>query len=341
MFNSCNKKKKSQFSDPINPSKPCTIPVMESGKIDYSFLPKEKFRGDDYLCQWNGFWFRQPFLEAAHQVLNHYKPLPTDTVLASYPKTGTTWLKALLYSIINRSSRDSILTNHPHMLVPTLEIQLYGPKTGSFDSFAGTANSSARILATHLPYQVISGTINSTDCRVVYITRNPKDTLVSSWHFYPKSKEVKDPWSLEDAVEKFCNGVGNCGPYYDHVLGYWKESLERPHKVFFITYEELKSDTKTHVKRLAEFLGCPFDGDGKEEDVLDEIVSSCSFEKMSNYEANKSDDGHMGWLKFPLSSFFRQGGTGDHKNYLTPEMINRVDKITAEKFHGSGFMYGI
>lgn len=59
----------------------------------------------------------------------------------------------------------------------------------------------------------------------------------------------------QHVVDKFCEGVVVYGPFFEHVLGYKKESLKRPEKFFFITYEELKSYTNTHVTRLAEFLG--------------------------------------------------------------------------------------
>ena len=42
------------------------------------------------------------------------------------------------------------------------------------------------------------------------------------------------------------------------MLEYWNESLERPQKVLFLKYENMKEDIISHVKRLAEFLGFPF-----------------------------------------------------------------------------------
>ncbi|KAM7279489.1 hypothetical protein ACFE04_006623 [Oxalis oulophora] len=309
----------------------------------FSSLPKSNWWGDDNLYQWNDFWFRPQYLQGTLKLVEQFKPLDSDVILASFPKTGTTWLKALLYSIINRSSRDSLQDNHPHLLIPTLEIQLFGPlsqsqyPTSSF-SAADDSNSS-RILATHLPYQILAQTIASSNCRVVSVTRNPKDTLVSLWHFIQNSKDNQGTWPLEVAVENFCNGTVPYGPYYDHVLGYKKASLEKPKNVYFISYEELKGDTRTHVKSLAEFIGYPFEGDG-EEKVLDEIIKNCSFKTLSNYEVNKCEKLNP-WLKLPYNSFYRQGEIGDHKNYLNQEMIDRIDKVTREKFGESEFEYGI
>ncbi|KAE9467314.1 hypothetical protein C3L33_00756, partial [Rhododendron williamsianum] len=303
-----------------------------------SSMPQEKWMGDVVLYQFHGFWFSPLLLQGTQELLNQFKPLSGDVILASFPKTGTTWLKSLLYSIINRSSIDQLAGNHPHDLVPQLELQVYGPRAVSapphFPSPC-SASPSNRIFGTHLPYQIFGKTAVSSDCRIVYVARNPKDTLVSYWHMVNTMEMAKrDPWPLEEAVDKFCEGFFPFGPYYEHVLGYQKESIERPKKFFFVTYEELKSDTKTQVKKLAEFLGCPFDN----KEQVEEVVRSCSIETLRNHEVNKSSDMSK-FIPMPLNSFFRKGQVGDHKNYLTKDMIERIDRITSDKFHGLIFKH--
>nr|GMC70019.1 cytosolic sulfotransferase 17-like [Ipomoea batatas]GME05082.1 cytosolic sulfotransferase 17-like [Ipomoea batatas] len=184
-----------------------------------------------------------------------FNPHPSDVILGSYPKTGTTWLKSLLYSIINRSSLDSLVKNNPHDLVPYLEVQVYGDQESSESSIHLLSEDTTRLFHTHIPYQLLGKILESSGCRVVYVARNPKDTLNSLWHFANKWKMAEEAsWELEEAVEKFLRGTVPAGPYYEHVLGYRTASLKNPSKFFFITYEELKDDAKTHVKRLAEFL---------------------------------------------------------------------------------------
>ncbi|KAL0380987.1 UNVERIFIED_CONTAM: Cytosolic sulfotransferase 5 [Sesamum angustifolium] len=217
-----------------------------------------------------GFWFTETYLETTKRVVETLKPLPGDVILASFPKTGTTWLKAILHSIIHPSPQlqnHPLALNHPQELVPSLETNLYVEKGTELDGGNKTPEflavkdpQEARILATHIPYQILGDILNSSDCKVVYVTRNPKDTLVSLWHFLQKSSDVdKDPWEVEAAVDQFCRGVVPFGPYYDHVLAYRQESLNRPEKVYFLTYEELKEKSKNHVRKLGEFLGRPFD----------------------------------------------------------------------------------
>ncbi|KAL0444219.1 UNVERIFIED_CONTAM: Cytosolic sulfotransferase 5 [Sesamum latifolium] len=305
--------------------------------MELKSLSKGKWWGDDCLRHVDGFWLLPQFVEPIDRVIKHFRPLPSDIILASLPKTGTTWLKSLLFAIVHRSSKHRLSMKNPHELVPTLEVQVY---IASDEPPTTNPCSTRRIFSTHIPYQLLAKTLDSSDCRIVYVTRNPKDTLVSTWHFVNKWKKAeKEPWPLEVAADKFCDGLIPCGPYYDHVIGYKKLSSEKPSKVFFVTYEELMSDPISHVKRLAEFLGCPFGGDDEEEQV-EEVVKCCSFGILSEHEVNKSEESPS-WFQLPYNSFFRKGAVGDHKNYLSDEIIERIDALTVEKFRSVGFMYGI
>lgn len=118
-------------------------------------------------------------------------------------------------------------------------------------------------------------------------------------------------------------------------VGVRERELERPKKFFFITYEELKSKINTHVKRLAEFLGCHIECEDAEEQ-MERVVRSCSIETLKNHEVNKSSD-VPSWSMVPYDAFFRKGQVGDPANSLNNDMIEHINKITREKFHRSIF----
>jgi estrone sulfotransferase len=124
---------------------------------------------------------------------------------------------------------------------------------------------SPRLLATHLPLSsLLPHEMYYSDggCRIVYLCRDPKDALVSRWHFENKTGEREGfSMELEKAFAMFCEGVSENGPFWDHCLEYWKESLARPDKVFFLKYEEIKSDPVQAVRKLAGFLGASFSED--------------------------------------------------------------------------------
>ncbi|MBA0864368.1 hypothetical protein Goshw_002292 [Gossypium schwendimanii] len=64
-----------------------------------------------------------------------------------------------------------------------------------------------------------TGSIKRSNCRIVYITRNPFDIVVSLWHFIRGVHNLPD-WPLEDCFEMFCRGEESYGPFWDHALGY-------------------------------------------------------------------------------------------------------------------------
>ncbi|KAL5800186.1 hypothetical protein ACOSQ4_033070 [Xanthoceras sorbifolium] len=144
----------------------------------------------------------------------------------------------------------------------------------------------------------------NSDCKIVYITRNPKDTCVSFWHLANKlGGATHDPYPIEKAFDQFCEG------YLDHVLEYWLESLKMPDKILFLKYEDLKRDPKEQVKKS-------------------------NIDRLKGLDVNKN--GVVSRIKIPNSSFFRLGVVVDSKNYLTDEMTQNLDQITRMKLEGSG-----
>ncbi|XP_039159569.1 cytosolic sulfotransferase 15 [Eucalyptus grandis] len=270
----------------------------------------------------------------------------TDELIASLPqrkgapKSGTTWLKALVFSVVNRSrfgiSNTPLLTSNPHELVPFFEFQLYGSKLRP--NLAGLAEP--RLFATHIPYPSLPECIKQSDCRIIYICRNPLDTVVSSWHFFLEKAQLEDQpeWSLEEHFETYCQGTISFGLFWDHIMGYWKMSLEWPSKVLFLKYEDLKEDTIVHLKRVAEFVGLPFTEEEEEAGVIEEIAKMCSLKTLKDLEVNKSDKVAL-TIEFEKRSFFRKGEVGDWVNHLTPSMVDRPNSIIQEKMNPFGLEF--
>lgn len=302
-------------------------------------LPEEKW-GDFpiRLHQYQGLWVPTYLLQGVIAVQRHFQAHDTDIIVASKPKSGTTWLKALVFATMNRKnhythddSQNSLLTYNSHHLVPFLEShQLYGETCDP----NLTKIASPRLLSSHIPYMLLPGSIKTTsNCRIVYICRNPFDTFVSSYNFL--GLKIKN-LCMEETFDKFCEGVGLFGPFFDHVLGYWKESLERPEKVLFLKYEDLKQDIGFELRRLAEFLGVPFSEEEEREGVIEEISKMCSFGKQRDLEVNQSGNT---LLYFDNKDLFRKGEVGDYVNYLTPTMVERLDKLMQEKLADSGLTF--
>ncbi|XP_009336546.2 flavonol sulfotransferase-like [Pyrus x bretschneideri] len=353
-------------------------------------LPKEKGWTSEHLVQYQGIWLTPTYaLKAAVQLQHHFNLFQTTgsstsaargsspiCFLATIPKSGTTWLRALMFATLNRSLYDAasphhpLLTTGPHDCFPFLEMEnMLGNHVHSRpvtsldhdhddrDSGDGMINnyvpptSTTQLFATHLPYSLLPKSVTTSSSaycvsKFVYVCRNPKDAFISLWKFGNKVKPVNTglaPLSMEEAFELFCRGVYPYGPYWDHVLGFWKASLEMPAKVLFLKYEDLRKEPSTNVKRLAEFLGQPFSEEEESKGVVQQIIKLCSFENLSSLEVNKTSRTQQYFVKanivFENSDFFRKGQVGDWKNFFTDDMVKRMDQIIDERFSGSGLTF--
>lgn len=304
-------------------------------------LPRERGWRTRYLYLFQGFWCQPAEIQAITTLQNHFEAKDSDVVIATIPKSGTTWLKGLTFAIVNRkrfppsSKSHPLLHSNPHHLVPFFEYTVYG----SHDQEAPDLSSlpEPRLFGAHLPFDAMPSSIKTSDCKIIYICRNPFDTFVSSWVFLNKIKPGSlPPLTLEESFDMYCKGVVGFGPFWDHMLGYWKKSKERPHKVLFLKYEDLKEDTNSYLKRIAEFLGCPFSLEEERRGVVDSIVKLCSFEKMKELDINK-----VGTFarNFDNKHLFRKAEIGDWVNHFSPSMVDRLSKLIDEKLGGTGMAF--
>lgn len=288
------------------------------------------------LRRYQGFWISDVSIPHLMAVQAHFKARLTDVILVTQPKAGTTWLKALAFAILNRSnysfSQHPLLSCSPHECVPFLEISYVGGHAADFGSVA-----QQRLFATHIPYSLLPASVADSECRIVYLCRDPKDVLVSLWHFMKAMEpEIVE---LNQAFEMFCDGASPYGPVWEHNLEYWRESLRRPEKVLFLKYEEITAEPTRSAKRLAEFMGCPFSEEEETDGVVEEVVRLCSFEKLSSMEVNKSGAGMIGGVPIQQANFFRKGRVGDWANHLSRDMADKLDRIVLDKLKGSGLTF--
>ncbi|XP_037474316.1 cytosolic sulfotransferase 5-like [Triticum dicoccoides] len=299
----------------------------------------------------------EPFLPAVAAARARFEARPSDVLLASFPKSGTTWLKALAIATLHRADHPPRSLDHPlrrrnpHDCVEYLEEAFASSAAEDSDGDVLAALPSPRLLATHVPYthgvkSVLnpkSVTTEGTGCKIVYVCQDPKDVLVSKWLFTKKrlafaavGDNPPKPYTIDEMFELFCDGRCTCGPQWHHVLGYWEASRRQPEKVLFLRYEEMLRDPVGNVRKLAEFMGCAFSGKEEAAGVAEDVVELCSMDTLKNMEVNKN--GTQNSVK--NEAFFRKGVAGDWSNHMTPEMAARLDKIVEDALQGSGFTFG-
>lgn len=145
--------------------------------------------------------------------------------------------------------------------------------------------------------------------------------------------------SMEEFIDYCCRGIEAYGPFWDHLLGYWKASLERPEKVLFLKYEDLKEDTAGNLKMIAEFMGVPFSEEEERDGMVEEIVKLCSLSSLKELEVNKTGKPVISYV--PNKAYFRKGEVGDWVNHLAPSAVEKLESIMEEKLSPCGLKFRV
>ncbi|XP_039001961.1 cytosolic sulfotransferase 8-like [Hibiscus syriacus] len=97
----------------------------------------------------------------------HFQASDSDIIIATFPKCGTTWLKALVFSTLYRnqfaSDENPLLAFNPHKLVCPLEYDVY--MNNPCPDLENICVYNPRLFATHVPYASLPSSIKDTDCK--------------------------------------------------------------------------------------------------------------------------------------------------------------------------------
>ncbi|OMO60120.1 hypothetical protein COLO4_33935 [Corchorus olitorius] len=276
--------------------------------------------------------------EARERIKNTVLNLPKDEswvtpfhLYQGVPEESATWLKALTLAIVTRTHRrntgsSALLPKEPREYDSVPDPV---PFLADFATKSDIREPGLPLTSTHVPYTLLpkSALDSDSNCKIVYICMEPKNAFVSLYHSTAKLRDKE--LSLDKAFDQFCQGKSFYGPYWDHVLGFWRANQDRPDKVLFLQYEEMMEDTPFYVQKLAEFLGYPF-SPGEENQEKMEYVNRVSENIKGGWFATNPGLPYDKTLYDRLKKQL-------WKYWLNPEMGELLDKITDEKLSGYGF----
>ncbi|AFZ43496.1 sulfotransferase [Halothece sp. PCC 7418] len=198
--------------------------------------------------------------------------------LASYPKSGNTFLRLLLYRYIYADVMDR--TKEVEDKVPDVHKLISEGKKLNVMLDGSVLVKSHFLLSSQHPY--FSHTVG-----FIYILRNPRDVIFSNARYFGLSK---DQDSLHSFVENFIKNKGvdrwtkmGMGTYLGHLTSWLNGVNSFPH--LFIKYENLKEKPIETLTNVINFLGIEID-----KNKMQEVIEDCDINKLREIEIQEKQN---------------------------------------------------
>lgn len=232
-----------------------------------------------------------------------------DVFVVAYPKCGFNWMVGIVKKIMNASAGITVPDRPPI-------IEFYSPEVHQVVAQA----PSRRFLGTHLHPKDIPVSFKAKKTKMLVVFRNPKDTVVSYYHFMNKNPVLPNAESWDKFFSDFMAGEVAWGSYFDHALT-WDKHMDDPN-VLIVTFEEMKENAAQGIKKVAEFFNFPLT-----DEQVSTIAKETTFSAMQ--ESSKKSHGNFG------SAFFRKGEVGDWKNHFSEAQSKQMDEEFQKKLAGT------
>lgn len=257
--------------------------------------------------------------------------------LASYPKSGNTWLRAFLANLIAnrteplrpdeirdftdseaRADRFSELAGRPNTDLTIDEISVLRPEV---HALIAQRAQGTRLVMTHNFCGSFEGnpTFNwQVTAGAIYVVRNPLDVAVSMTHHFGLTLDEAIDRLGDDRVASVNDEVAvshMIGSWSAHVKG-WAAMADRAEgKVIVLRYEDLLEKPAKHFAKAAKLIGL-----GQEKARIERAVKHTAFQTMSALERKH------GFVEAvdEKTRFFFKGRANQWREALTRDQVQRI-----------------
>jgi len=264
-------------------------------------------------------------------IWNEFNFRDNDIIIATYAKSGTTWLQQIISQLIFNGEEDLEVAE----MSPWIDLRV-PPKSVKLP--AVEAQEHRRFVKTHLPVDAL---VFSKDVKYIYIGRDGRDVL---WSMYNHHANANDLWyealndtpgrvgppiekPLESIVDYYHEWLDKDGhpfwPFWENVRSWW-DIRELPN-VYFLHFSKLKEDMPGEIKKIAEFLEIEVDPD-----KWDDIIEHCTFDYMKKNSTKSVPLGGAFW-DGGANTFIHKGTNGRWKDVLSEEDSNKYEAMAIEK----------
>ncbi len=271
---------------------------------------------------------------------------------ASYPKSGNTWIRAIIASLVY--SEDGLFNFGMLKKINLFPKRLYFKEfTNNYSDLKSisqhwinaqqniNAEEKLKILKTHNGNYNFFGndfTNKKNTAGVIYVVRDPRNVITSVANHYQLNLEKSLDFLLDE--KRFLFNTNNPNDSSEEniitLLGSWKShynSWKISSNSIIIKYENLLINTKSEINKLSTFLK-KFTKFNVSDQKIQNILKTTSFEKLKKMEEKEGfEEASNSTIKF-----FNLGPSNDWKNVLSKNLIDSIEKNFNKEMKELGYI---
>jgi hypothetical protein len=258
----------------------------------------------------------QPRLRSYDLSAFHPTVRPTDVFICTYPKSGTTWLGYLLAQALKPDPAEALDLKSFGKYVP--DVNLLYTKRGSLAQHAMLPDP--RFFLCH-------ATCDLKLPNVVYILRDPRDVMLSYWHYQRFLKPGYDrslSQFLRDETHWPCN--------WDQHVASWLLPKRHPN-LLVLRYEDLHADAAGTLRAVLKQAGL-----ARTEAQIAAAVEASRFDRMRAAEEQYGVHGKAGDER---ERFVRKGKIGSWQEEMGPAELRILEDRHGEVMLSVGYTSGV
>jgi len=242
-----------------------------------------------------------------------------DIVIATYAKSGTTWMQQIVSQLIFDGA-EGLEVAH---MSPWLDLRV-PPKAVKLPEV--DAQTHRRFIKTHLPVDAL---VFSPKAKYLYIARDGRDVVWSMYNHHANANALwyqalnETPGLVgppigqppDSVLQYFDDWLADDGhpfwPFWENIRTWW-EIRDLPN-VLLVHFADLKADMPGQIRRIADFLDIPVN-----EATWPAILRHCSFDYM---KANATASVPLGGAFWDggAQTFVHKGTNGRWRDMLSPQ----------------------
>jgi len=239
---------------------------------------------------------------------------PDDTFIVSYPRSGNTWMRFLVGNLL-----------HPAQQVTFANIEWHTPDCESMSRRYMRRVPRPRIIKSHQ-------WLDPRYKRVIYLVRDPRDVVISQYHFQRKRNLIADQFPLSEYVNRFLAGqTCFCGSWAEHVAS-WLRARRGQSEFLFLRYEDLLDNTAHELSKVDSFLGFT-----TSPPLIMQAVERSSVDTMRQLEKLQAQLFTSTKATRQDIPFVRTARAGGWRSDLAEQCVRQIEETWGELMHLLGY----